>query len=78
MDECVRLGVPAGAARAFILGHMNIEMAMLFNEVDGVFSDGAIKAIESAKPILFQPDWKRVFDESEIRKSVGEIVKVDK
>lgn len=76
MDECVRLGVPAEAARAFILGHMNIEMAVLFNEINGVFSDGAIKAIELAKPILFQPNWKRVFDDEEIRKSVGEIVKV--
>jgi hypothetical protein len=77
MDECVSLGVPAEAARAFILGHMNIEMALLFNEIEGVFSDGAIKAIDSAKPILFQPDWKRVFDEEEIRKSVEDIVKID-
>jgi hypothetical protein len=55
---------------------MNIEMAVLFNEIDGVFSDGAIKAIELAKPILFQPNWKRVFEDEEIGKSVGEIVKV--
>jgi len=77
MDECVRLGVPAEAARAFILGHMNIEMALLFKEIDGVFSDGAIKAIEAAKSILFQPDWKRVFDEAEIHTSVQAIVAID-
>lgn len=77
MDECVKLGVPKDAARAFILGHMNIEMALLFNEMEGVFSDGANKAIEAAKPILFKSDWKRVFDEEEIRKSVDDIVRID-
>lgn len=77
MDECVRLGVPKDAARGFILGHMNIEMAILFNEVEGVFSDGAIKAITAAKSLLFTPDWKRVFDEEEIQKSVGAIVAID-
>jgi pyrroline-5-carboxylate reductase len=75
MDECVRMGVPKEAARAFILGHMNIEMAILFEEIDGVFSDGAMLAIASAKSILFKPDWKRVFDEEEIQKSVNAIVK---
>jgi pyrroline-5-carboxylate reductase len=77
MDECVNRGVPAEAARAFVLGHMNIEMAILFKEVEGVFSDGAIKAIDAAKSILFQPDWKRVFNEEEIRKSVAGIVQID-
>jgi len=74
MDECIKLGVPPEAARAFILGHMNIEMAILFEEIDGVFSDGAILAIEAAKSILFKPDWKRVFAEEEIKKSVDAIV----
>lgn len=74
MDEAVRRGVPAEAARAFILGHVNVELAIVFGEIGSPFSDGALKAIESAKSILFKDDWKRVFDDDVIAASVNEIV----
>jgi len=32
-----------------------------------------MKAIEEAKAVLFQPDWKKVFEPEEIRKSVRKI-----
>lgn len=73
-DEAIARGVPAEAAFAFILGHLRVELAILFDQIGSPFSDGAIKAIESAKGIIFQPDWKRVFDEENIRASVAEIV----
>jgi len=74
MDEAVRCGVPADAARAFLLGHLNIELAILFGEVSSPFSDGALVAIEKAKSQLFQPDWKKVFEPHNIRASVEAIV----
>ena len=47
MDEAIRRGVPAEAARDFILGHLNVEIAIVFDELEnGTFSDGAKKAIE--------------------------------
>jgi hypothetical protein len=73
-DEAVRRGVPAAAARDFILGHMRVELAIAFEEKEGAcFSDGALKAIERAKPVLFQPDWKRVFEPEAIAESVRHI-----
>lgn len=34
MDEAIRRGVPPQAARDFLMGHINIELAILFNEID--------------------------------------------
>jgi D-apionate oxidoisomerase len=73
-DEAVRRGVPAAAARDFILGHMRIELAIVFQEKEGaVFSEGALKAIERVQTILFQPDWKRVFEPHAVEESVRQI-----
>ncbi len=73
MDEAIRRGVPAEAARDFLLGHLNIELAILFNETTWEFSAGCKKAIAEAKLQLFQPDWKKVFEAEQIRDSVGKI-----
>jgi D-apionate oxidoisomerase len=73
MDEAISRGVPPEAARDFLLGHINIELAICFDELDWDFSAGAKKAIEEAKKDIFQPDWKKVFEESNMRESVNKI-----
>jgi hypothetical protein len=73
MDEVVARGVPHEAARDFLLGHMNVLGAVIFGEVDGVFSDACNKAIAFGKPALMQPDWKRVFEPQEIADSIRRI-----
>ncbi len=73
MDEVVARGVPKEAARDFLLGHMNVLGAVIFGEVEGVFSDACNKAIEFGKPALMQPDWKKVFEPQEIAESIRRI-----
>jgi hypothetical protein len=73
MDEVVSRGVPHEAARDFLLGHMNVLGAVIFGEVDGVFSDACNKAITFGKPALMRPDWKRVFEPEEIAASIRRI-----
>lgn len=74
MDECVaRSGVSRDCARDFLLGHMNILPAVIFEERQGVFSDACNKAIEFGKPMLMKDDWKRVFDRDEIAASIRRI-----
>lgn len=73
MDEAVARGVPKDAARDFLLGHMNIMAAVIFEEIQGVFSDACNKAIEFGKPVLMRDDWKRVFEPEEIIASVKRI-----
>lgn len=73
-DEAVRRGVPKEAAWDFILGHLKVEIGIVFEMFPGAkFSDGALKAIERAKHDLFQPDWKKVFEPEAVARSIDEI-----
>jgi hypothetical protein len=61
-------------SRDFILGHIYAEAATIFEHVPGArMSDGCLKAIDSAMPKLFQPDWRRLFDKAELDRSIAEI-----
>lgn len=73
MDEVVRRGVPQDCARDFLLGHMNILAAVIFNEIPGAFSDACNKAITFGKPRLMRDDWLKVFDREEIAESIRRI-----
>lgn len=74
-DKIVELGVPQAAARDFVLGHLRIQIAVLFKEVNGTFSDAAYKISKRAKPILFKENWKKIFEMSDIREQVKDITK---
>ena len=65
--------MPREAARDFLLGHLNVLGAVIFGEVEGVFSDACNKAIEFGKPTLMRPDWKKVFEPQEIADSIRRI-----
>ena len=73
MAEVLARGVPAEAARDFLLGHMTILGAVIFKEQPGVFSDACNKAIQFGKPVLMRDDWKRVFEPDEIAASIRRI-----
>ena len=73
MDEVVSRGVPAEAARDFLLGHMTILSAVIFKQIPGQFSDACNKAITFGKPRLMRDDWKQVFDRQEIADSIERI-----
>ena len=62
MQEAVKLGVPEAAARDFLLGHLKVELGIVFKLFEGAtFSDGALKAIEEAKRSIFQPGLEEGF-----------------
>lgn len=73
MDEVVARGVPADAARDFLLGHMTILSAVIFKQIPGQFSDACNKAITFGKPRLMRDDWKQIFDRQEIADSIERI-----
>jgi hypothetical protein len=73
MDEVVARGVPADAARDFLLGHMTILSAVIFKQIPGQFSDACNKAITFGKPRLMRDDWKKIFDRQEIADSIQRI-----
>ncbi|MEJ1156737.1 phosphogluconate dehydrogenase C-terminal domain-containing protein [Prosthecomicrobium sp. N25] len=72
-DAAVKRGVPAAAAFDFMLGHLGIELALLFDQYPGQFSDGAKLAIAKAKPRLLREDWLSVLEPAAITDSVKDI-----
>ncbi len=74
-DRLVADGVPAPAVRDFVLGHLRIQIAVLFGEVNGTFSDAAYKISRRAKGVLFKDNWQRIFEASDIREQVRDITR---
>jgi hypothetical protein len=74
LDEAIRRGVPAEAARAFLMGHINIQLAITFGQIDARYSDGALKMLREAQARLFRPDWRRVFEPEEVRGQLESIL----
>jgi len=72
-DRLVNAGVPKEAVRDFVLGHLRIQIAVLFGEVNGTFSDAAYKISKRAKPILFREGWQKIFELADIREQVRDI-----
>ena len=75
IDEAVRHGVPAEAAREFALGHMNVNTGILFGYIDAQFSDGAKLAVARAMDKLLQPDWRRAFEPDDVLAQVKAITR---
>lgn len=72
-DRVVAQGVSADAARDFVLGHLRIQIAVLFGEVNGTFSDAAYKISARARPVIFREGWQRIFELNDIRDQVRDI-----
>lgn len=74
VDVVVAKGVPQEAAYAFFLGHVNIELALLFGKLPGgQFSDAAKKAIEIGKSQIFKDDWKNIFEDDNVKAQIRAI-----
>ncbi|MEE4212625.1 MAG: phosphogluconate dehydrogenase C-terminal domain-containing protein [Parvularcula sp.] len=74
IDAAAARGVPREAAYDFMMGHIGIEMAIVFGWLsEGQFSDGALYAIEKAKARIFRDDWLDVLEPDEVHQSVRAI-----
>jgi D-apionate oxidoisomerase len=74
LDEAVKRGVPEEAALDFMMGHVNIPLAIVFGRAGNPFSDGAKLIMEYGKQRIIQPDWKQVFEPESILEQVRTIV----
>lgn len=74
-DEVARRGIPYQAAEDFLLGHLTILLAVAFGEQPGgKLSDGCMKAIEEAEPVIFKEGWMDdIFSPEAVKASVKSI-----
>ena len=77
MEEVIRMGLPEQAVRDFLFGHIRTTVAIVFDFAGAPVSDGARLAASRAKGEIFQPDWKKVMQIENIRKSVKAITQAE-
>ena len=73
LDRVIAGGVPADAAHDFLMGHLQIGISIIFNELDWKLSAGAAMALVEAKHALFKDDWDTIFSPDAILASVRQI-----
>jgi len=74
LEEAVRHGVPEEAARAFMLGHMSIILAIFFGKTEHKISEAATGAIKYGRGRIFKEDWQEIFRNGEMRKIIHDIL----
>ena len=75
LDEVVRQGVPTEAAHDFLMGHLNVTVAMLFGYIDDEMSDGAKLAVRRGTEALFKPGWLDIIDRETVRAEADAITR---
>jgi D-apionate oxidoisomerase len=73
MERVVAAGVPEAATRDFLMGHFQIGIAIIFEQLNWRLSEGAQLALQQSKAALFKDDWYRIFDREAVLASVRQI-----
>lgn len=70
VDECAnRYGIPREAAFDFMVGHLNVEIAMWFGYSPKVPSDAALRLMEYAKPIVLKDTWREALSPAKVKEA---------
>lgn len=78
MDEAVNRGVPFEAARDFMLGHLNIELAIVFGEAGNPFSDACQVAMAYGRDYWLKPGWEQLFEPDSVREQIDVMLHPEK
>lgn len=77
IDEAIRRGVPEAAAWSFLLGHIQIPLAITLKS-SNPFSDAAMIAVDYGKRHVLREDWKKVFEPESIEEVLAEMLHLKK
>ena len=70
VDECAeRYGIDRQAALDFLIGHLNVEIAMWFGYAPKVPSDAALRLMEFAKTIVVKDDWREALNPAKVKEA---------
>lgn len=73
MERVIAAGVPEAATRDFLMGHLQIGIALIFEQLDWKLSEGAQMALVDSRKQLFRDDWYEIFERHNIMKSLKAI-----
>lgn len=75
VDECEKkYGIPREAAMDFLIGHLNVEIAMWFGYSPKVPSDAALRLMRFAKSVVVQPEWRDALSPAKVKEASELIV----
>ena len=76
VDECARTyGIERQAALDFLIGHLNVEIAMWFGYSPKVPSDAALRLMRFAKSVVVREDWRAALSPAKVREASELIVR---
>lgn len=76
VEECERRhGIPRQAAMDFLIGHLNVEIAMWFGFSPKVPSDAALNLMRFAKSAVVRDDWREALSLKKIKEASELIVR---
>lgn len=73
MERVIAAGVPEAATKDFLMGHLQIGIALIFGQLDWKLSDGAQLALAQSRQQLFRDDWDVIFEADNIMASLKQI-----
>lgn len=75
VEECEKkYGIPRQAALDFLIGHLNVEIAMWFGFSPKVPSDAALRLMRFAKGVVVRDDWREALSPSKVKEASELIV----
>ncbi|OXS52912.1 semialdehyde dehydrogenase [Cohnella sp. CIP 111063] len=69
MEEAVSRGVPYEAAKDFMLGHINIQLGIVFEKVNP-FSDACLVAIEYGRKAMIKEGWRDLYNSDKVYEQI--------
>lgn len=75
VDECTaKYGIPREAALDFLIGHLNVEIAMWFGFSPKVPSDAALRLMRFAKGVVVKDTWRDALSPGKVKEASELIV----
>lgn len=75
VDECEKkYGIDREAAQDFLIGHLNVEIAMWFGFSPKVPSDAALRVLEFGKKLIMKDNWRDALSPALVRQGADLIV----
>jgi hypothetical protein len=75
VEECERkYGIPRKAALDFLIGHLNVEIAMWFGFSPKVPSDAALRMMHFAKGVVVRDHWREALSPAKVKEASELIV----
>jgi len=78
LKQAVKAGVPEAAAKDFMLGHIQVQLGIVFGDAGFSFSDACQVAIEYGRKYMIRDGWQELFDHKSVREQVDVMLNPEK